>query len=133
MQFHAGPTPLDALSQMTRVVGRPRMPPPWAFAPWNDTFGGSEEVRDFAAFLRENELPSSGPLVRGLARAAAGSPRATASHSTGGLSREIYPDFEELLAELREDGFFFQTYFNTFVYQNSDVWGRGRWPRATSS
>ena len=51
--------PKQALTRSTEAFGRPRIPPRLAFAPWNDTIGGSDKVREFAQYLREQDIPSS--------------------------------------------------------------------------
>ena len=36
-----GPSPHDAVGRLTQRFGRPRVPPAFAFAPWNDAIFGS--------------------------------------------------------------------------------------------
>jgi sulfoquinovosidase len=115
-----GPTPLEALARLSDFVGRPRLPPPWILAPWNDAIFGSDNVRAFAHFLRDNLIPSSaiwsedwrggndhGDLYR--------------LEKDWRLDREVYPDYEALAAELKGMGIAPQVYFNTFVGQAADV------------
>ncbi len=121
LHLFAGPTPLQALERMTEWTGRPDLPPPWTFAPWNDATHGTEAVREFARFLRANEIPSSviwSEDWRGGKQLAEGYRLTT----DWWLDRELYPDFEGFLSDLEEDGFVFQAYFNTFVYEDSDVY-----------
>jgi len=57
----AGPTPAEILAEFTRLTGRPRVPPAWAFAPWksrNVHFNREEVVAD-AELNREHDLPGS--------------------------------------------------------------------------
>jgi sulfoquinovosidase len=120
-RLFAGPTPLAALGRMTAWTGRPALPPPWAFAPWNDAIYGTAAVREFARFLRDNDIPSSAIWSedwRGGSELAEG----YRLHTDWWLNTATYPDFDRLLADLSDDGFAFQAYFNTFVYENSDVY-----------
>lgn len=115
-----GPSPLEALSRMSEHLGRPRTPPPWIFAPWNDAIFGSDEVRAFAHFLRDNEIPSSAIWSEDW-RGGEDSGDLYRLDEDWRLDRELYPDYEELAAELRALGFAPQVYFNTFVTQGGDV------------
>src|ERR1700722_19747455 len=54
-----GPTPHEALGRSTAHFGRPRIPPAFAFAPWNDAIFGSDNVLSIAAALRKAGAPSS--------------------------------------------------------------------------
>src|ERR1019366_8974899 len=54
-----GPSPHEALGRSTEHFGRPRVPPAFAFAPWNDAIYGSANVRAVAAALRLAGAPSS--------------------------------------------------------------------------
>jgi len=55
--FH-GPTALDAIRQLGDELGRPPMPPAWAFGLWVAAQGGTEVVRSKAAALRANDVPA---------------------------------------------------------------------------
>lgn len=57
----AGPTPAEILAEFTRLTGRPRVPPAWAFAPWksrNVHFNREEVIAD-AELNRKHDLPAS--------------------------------------------------------------------------
>lgn len=115
-----GPTPLEALGRMSEHLGRPRLPPPWIFAPWNDAIFGSDTVRAFAHFLRDNDIPSSAIWSEDW-RGGEDSGDLYRLDEDWRLDRDVYPDFEELAAELQAMGFAPQVYFNTFVTQSGDV------------
>jgi sulfoquinovosidase len=122
LRFHlfAGPTPLQALSRMTEFVGRPALPPPWAFAPWNDAIKGPEVVRELAAFLRANRIPSSAIWTedfRGGFDVSYGYRLAPNWRA----DRDLYPDLPEMIDELRQQGFATQLYFNPHVIDGADV------------
>ena len=50
---------MEALKRFTGWVGRPKLPPAWVFAPWNDAVLGEENVQRFAEFLRDDSIPTS--------------------------------------------------------------------------
>ena len=52
--------PKDILSEYTAITGRSPMPPLWSFGLWMSriTYKSEAEVRDVAAKLRENRIPS---------------------------------------------------------------------------
>ena len=120
-RFFDGPTPLEALGRFTAWVGRPPVPVPWAFAPWNDGVYGSEAVRAFAHFLRDEEIPSSAIWSEDW-RGGAWYGENYRLDQDWQLDRALYPDFEELMDDLRALGLMSQVYFNTFLFLNGDVY-----------
>ena len=113
-------SPMAAQQKLSRALGRPRLLPPYAFAPWNDAIFSEQDVRDFAAFLRAEQIPSSviwsedwrggqrsGDLYR--------------LDEDWRLDRAQYPTYEDMTTSLRAQGFAHQVYFNTFVTQGGDV------------
>lgn len=118
---YEGPTPLEALARMTEDVGRPKLPPPWAFAPWNDAFGGADAVREVAAFLRDEDISSSAIWFEDW----------NGGHWVGSDYRRDqdwmadpvqFADLPTLIADLEAMGIHSQLYFNTFIFEGSDVW-----------
>jgi alpha-glucosidase len=120
VRIHVADTPLRAQQAMAASLGRPRLLPPYVFAPWNDAIFSEQEVRDFATFLRAEQIPSSviwsedwrggqdaGELYR--------------LDPDWRLDRRLYPTYEDMTADLRAQGFAHQVYFNTFVTQSGDV------------
>ena len=61
MSLHVfyGASPLEVIRRHSDLEGRAPVPPPFAFAPWNDAIFGSANVRAIADELRENHIPSS--------------------------------------------------------------------------
>lgn len=63
LAFHLvyGPRLPDALSRFTGLVGRPPLPPPWAFGVWisSDIWRNGGEVRYAVSKFRERKLPAS--------------------------------------------------------------------------
>jgi sulfoquinovosidase len=116
-----GPSPLEARARMTEHTGRPPMPPPWAFAPWNDAIFGTDSVLEFAEFLRTNEIPSSAIWSEDW--------RGGQWRSYGyridvnwNVDETLYPGFTEMNDTLETMGFSSQVYFNPNVNTASDIY-----------
>ena len=119
-----GPSPKEAASRMTAKFGRPRVPPAFAFAPWNDAVFGSANVRAVAKKLRDNHVPSSVLWTedwRG-GTMGLGNPDHYALKEEWDVDRSLYPDFETVASELHQAGFKWLVYFNSFVEQTSKAW-----------
>lgn len=119
--FH-GPEPAKALERATAsVLKRPVIPPPLAFAPWNDAIYGEENVRRIAQLIRDEKIPSSAIWTEDF----------RGGHDVPGhgyrlkeewdTDRELYPDPAALGAELRAQGFAWFAYFNTFIVEKTRV------------
>lgn len=115
-----GPTPLAAVDRLTRFTGRPRVPAPWAFAPWNDAIFSSANVREFAEFLRAEQIPTSAIWSEDW-RGGADSGDLYRLHEDWRLDRDFYPDYEDMVRDLEALGIAHQVYFNTFLTQTGDV------------
>ena len=113
-------TPMAAQQRLSAVLGRPRLLPPYALAPWNDAVFSEQDVRAFADFLRAEQIPSSviwSEDWRG------GKPSGDLYRldEDWRLDRAQYPTYEDMAATLRAQGFAHQVYFNTFVTRTGDV------------
>jgi alpha-glucosidase len=114
-------TPAQAVSRATgRVLGRPLRPPPMAFAPWNDAIFGPGEVRQLAALLRAEGIPSSAIWTEDF-RGGEDAPTGYRLVEDWAVDRTLYPDVEVLAAELADAGFSWQAYFNTFLVEDTRV------------
>lgn len=125
-----GPDPHDALSRVTAHYGRPRVPPAFAFAPWNDAIFGSANVRRVADKLRVVGAPSSviwtedwrgGYWNDSCTIPGAGMPCYTLDEEWD-VDRTLYPDFEQVAVDLHDAGFKWLVYFNSFVENDSAAW-----------
>lgn len=124
LHLFEGDTLREALTRKTAHFGRPRVPPSFAFAPWNDAIFGSAEVRRVQKVIRDAKIPSSviwSEDWRG------GEPSAAIQDGYAlleewDLDRDLYPDFEALAKELHDDGFKWMVYFNPFVEKQSKAW-----------
>ena len=125
-----GPDPHAALSRATAHYGRPRVPPAFAFAPWNDAIFGSANVERVAAKLRAVGAPSSviwtedwrgGYWNDSCTIPGSGTPCYTLKEEWD-VDRTLYPDFEDVAAQLHAEGFKWLVYFNSFVEADSAAW-----------
>lgn len=127
MRVHlfVGDTPRDAVARMTAWTGRPEIPPVFAFAPWLDALYGSANVRRVADALRAADVPVSAIWTedwRG-GNDEAGAAGGYVLEEDWRVDRDLYPDFEQLAADLHRGGFKFLTYANTFLDVEADVFG----------
>ena len=113
--------PRDALGKMIAWAGKPPERPPLAtFAPWVDAIFGSANVRRVAAHLRSAGVSASAIWTedwRGGATTATG----YALKENWRVDRTLYPDLEQLAADLHAQGFAFLVYHNTFLDDAGDV------------
>jgi alpha-glucosidase len=125
-----GPDPHQALSRATAHYGRPRVPPAFAFAPWNDAIFGSANVERVATKLRTVGAPSSviwtedwrgGYWNDGCTVPGPGMPCYTLKEEWD-VDRTLYPDFEDVAAQLHGEGYKWLVYFNSFVENDSAAW-----------
>src|SRR5678816_1266464 len=116
-----GPTPAAAVERMTAWVGRPRLPPAFAFAPWLDALYGSDNVRRVASALRAAGVPSSVIWTEDW-RGGADTGTGYALDEDWELDRALYPDFEAVAYDLHQLGFKFLTYNNTFLVSDVPVY-----------
>ncbi|MGH7295226.1 MAG: TIM-barrel domain-containing protein, partial [Polyangiaceae bacterium] len=116
-----GPDPHDALSRATAHFGRPRVPPAFAFAPWNDAIFGSANVRRVASALRAAGAPSSVIWTEDWRGGTWSGDNYTLKEEWD-VDRTLYPDFESVASDLHAQGFKWLVYFNSFVEQDSAAW-----------
>jgi alpha-glucosidase len=116
-----GPEPKEALQRMTARVGRPRLPPAFALAPWLDALYGSDNVRRVAQKLRDQDVPASVIWTEDWRGGRADGLGYTLDEDWR-VDRDLYPDFEQLADDLHDSGFKFLTYNNTFLSEGVDVW-----------
>ncbi len=120
--LYAG-TPPQALERATAgILGRPRKPPAVSFAPWNDAIYGAQTVRQTAYALRDAGVPSSVIWTEDF-RGANDMPSMYRLDEEWDLDPTLYPDAGGLSRELAGMGFDWHAYFNTFIVQDTRVFG----------
>jgi alpha-glucosidase len=117
-----GPSPKEAIAKKTGRFGRPRVPPAFAFAPWNDAIYDSANVRRVAKKLRDAGAPSSIIWTEDWRGGDEGADARYALREEWEVDRTRYPDFEDVAKELHAAGFKWLVYFNPFVETTSKAW-----------
>lgn len=99
----AGPSPADVVRRLSAIVGRPPLPPAWAFGVWKVALGGADAVLAQARRLRALGVPTSALFAYDLADGAAnlGWPQAMFP----GQPRGDYGDVAHLSGALHALGF----------------------------
>jgi sulfoquinovosidase len=124
LHFFYGPAPADVLRRHSDLVGRPPVPPPFAFAPWNDALFGSDNVRQVATELRANHIPSSVIWTEDWAGGLYAGDNYDLTYDWS-VDRTLYPDAEQVANDLHTAGFKWLAYFNTFVTPGDDHYDEG--------
>jgi alpha-glucosidase (family GH31 glycosyl hydrolase) len=116
-----GPSLTGVIERLTGVTGRPRLAPKWAFAPWIDATHGEQEVLAVAQKLREERVPSSAIWTEDWI---GGSEMLGGYHLNYRWNADttLYPDLKGLASGLRELGFRFLGYFNSFIDKRFEQW-----------
>jgi len=118
VELYDGPTPAEALERAGASLGRPRMPPRVAFAPWLDAIRGNDEVKRVASKLRSEKVPSSVIWSEDWKGAKQDGDSYKLSEEWE-VDPSLYPDMPSLTKELHATGFQFHVYFNSFVYKET--------------
>lgn len=121
VQLSPGPTPLDVTAQQTTLTGRPPLGPDWTFGVWMEAIGGRAAVLAEAARLRAAGIPASALWTEDW-RGGNTEGRSYVLEEDWRVDDALYPDYDQMIAQLHADGFRFTTYFNTFVVEDVDVW-----------
>lgn len=109
------------IAQVTQTVGRPPVPPLFAFTPWLDAIGGQENVLRVAKKLRENHIPVGAIWTEDWRGGTRAGDDYTLDEDWNSDDKQ-YPDLKKLTTELHALGFKFLTYNNTFLTQDADIY-----------
>lgn len=118
-----GPTTPDLVRALGDEVGRPSLPPDWAFSPWIGIQGGSAAVRAEVAALEAAGIPFSAVWVQDWIGGEQFTSLVYDLTYRWVPDLELYPDLAALIAELRTDhDVRFLAYANPFVIRGLDHW-----------
>jgi alpha-glucosidase (family GH31 glycosyl hydrolase) len=109
-----GPSPMEIIEAQTEYTGRIKVPPPWVFAPMAAVVAGEDRVLEVADLLRREHIPTS----------------AVWSESwwwrvEWEVNRELYPNYEEMIAKLHQRGFRHLSYFQPYVTTETEAYNEG--------
>ncbi len=117
----SGDGPLEVVQHASDHWGRIDQPPAWGLGAWVDAVGGSERVREVAALVREAGASVSAVWTEDWK----GFEIQTTGYRLSNewfLDRELYPDAEDIDAELEALGLKWLAYFSAFVAEETVTW-----------
>jgi len=112
--FIAGASPVDTVSKLTEITGRPELPSPWVLGPWGDAIRGRDRVEEVADRLRELGAPVSVIWSEDW-KGAVDTPTGFRLKGEWFADEELYPDFAGLAADLEAQGYKWFGYFSPFL------------------
>lgn len=110
-----GPTPLDVIDQLGAHVGRPALPPDWAFGLWIAAQGGPAEVMAVADALDSAGIDASALWVQDWTGRRRNADGGFGVQYRWAADPDFYPDLAELVAAIHARGMRFLGYANPFV------------------
>ncbi len=120
----AGNTPLEVLQQQFAVLGRPSLPPPWAFAPWAESVQGQDEALKTAAVLRQHRIPASAIWIEDWMGSQQDAKRFWMRPLKHRADTTLYPSFPTLSSALHAQGFRMLGYFCPEVTAGSTLYAQ---------
>jgi len=112
--FH-GPEPMEVITQLGDLVGRPARPPSWAFSPWIGIQGGRDSVLAERDRLTAEGVPFSALWAQDWSGRREFTPGRFGVDYRWVPDETLYPDLEGMIDELHADGIRFLAYANPFV------------------
>jgi alpha-glucosidase len=112
--FH-GPEPVEVITQLGELVGRPARPPSWAFSPWIGIQGGRDAVLAERDRLRAADIPFSALWAQDWSGRREFTPGRFGVDYRWVPDETLYPDLAGMVDELHADGIRFLAYANPFV------------------
>ncbi len=118
--FH-GPAPRDLVRQLGDVVGRPTLPPEWAFSPWIGIQGGRDVVMNEVLALEAADIPFSAIWVQDWIGGRQLTPTIYDLTYRWVPDETLYPDLAGMITDLHDThGVRFLAYANPFVIEGLD-------------
>jgi alpha-glucosidase len=96
--FIAGPDPKKIIEQYTALTGRPPLPPLWTlgYQQCRYSYYPEARVREIASLLREKKIPADAVYL---------DIDYQEGYAPFTINRQYFPNFEKMIADLREQGF----------------------------
>ena len=110
-----GPRPMEVITQLGDLVGRPALPPDWAFSPWIGIQGGRTAVLAERDRLRAAGVPFSALWAQDWSGRREFAPGRFGVNYRWVPDETLYPDLAGMVDELHEGGIRFLAYANPFV------------------
>lgn len=120
MIVFSGPSGYDVIEQLGDEVGRPSLPPAWAWEPWIGAQGGQDDVAAEVARLQQADIPFSAMWVQDWTGIRPNLQGGSGVEYRWRTDTELYPDLPGLIADLRADGIRFLGYANPFIDPDLD-------------
>lgn len=121
IRVFAAETPLELIDHLTAWLGRPAVPPAFAFGLWLDALYGSANVRRVAKKLRQLHVPAVALWTEDWRGGTKEGDGVYTLDEDWNLDADTYPDFSVQAKELQDDGFKWLTYNNTFITKSADI------------
>lgn len=116
-----GPTPADVVRELGDVVGRPALPPDWAFTGlWIGAQGGRDAVLAVADHLEAESIPATALWVQDWTGTRLNIDGGQGVQFRWRADETLYPDLGSLVDDLHGRGLRFLAYANPFVDPNLD-------------
>ncbi len=122
----AGPEPLDVISQLTDITGKPAPLPEWGFDLWLSAQGGDEAVRHAIEQADEAGIPWSVVWAQDWVGRREFSSGFFGVKYRWALDNTFYTDLPGLIEELHSRDKRFLGYFNPFIPPDFDFYEEGR-------
>ena len=122
LTLFSGPDPTLALTRATAHMGRPPMPPDWAFLPWLSIKGGAAHVLAKATDVRAQEIPVSAIWSEDWLGEAINPITGNNIKYHWQWDPEHYPDLKGFIEKLHAMDLRFLGYFNPFVTTGFPEW-----------
>ncbi len=120
MAVYHGPTPLDVVKQLGQEVGRPAMPPDWAWGTWISAQGGRDAVLADVTALEAADIPVTAIWSQDWTGARMNIGGGQGVQYRWRADETLYPDLAGMIADLHARGYRFLAYANPFVDSNLD-------------
>jgi len=116
----AGPSGYDVIRQLGDLVGRPSLPPAWAWEPWIAMQGGQDDVTAEIDRLDESDIPYAAVWVQDWTGIRPNLDGGFGVEYRWRTDTELYPDLAGMIDDLHANGKRFLGYANPFIDPDLD-------------